>query len=129
MGCLYCGKKPWWPFSSTGSGEFCGSDHREAYHGRLRKIAGELAVYREAPVVKPKPDKFDAILARASSVLASFLPMSQEMAAHAPEKRGPSAPDPLPTAFESHAKIKRWGLRMKFLNPVERRPPNMYRDR
>ena len=129
MGCLYCGKKAWWPFKSVGSGEFCGSEHREAYHGRLRKIAGALAEYDEPPVLKPKPDKLEAFFARASSVLATFLPMSEDLSAQAPAKRGPSMPDPLPTAFETHAKIKRWGLRMKFLNPVERRPPNAYRDR
>jgi hypothetical protein len=47
--CHYCGKSPGWFARAFTSVDFCSREHRDAYHERLRKVAGSLSEYQSVP--------------------------------------------------------------------------------
>jgi|SRR5579863_2007345 len=111
--CLYCGAKFWRPLS-FGKGEFCSREHREFYYGRLRKIAGSLAA-SQIPTDGASEKKGPvSIFELVSSRLATFLPLPTNISAPTPVDRSRFPAETLPPVFETQARIKRWGLRMRF---------------
>jgi len=123
--CAYCGKSSWRPFRRAAGGEFCNAAHRESYNERLRKLAGQLAEYKTVlpekelvaadpvPAVTQQPEPGVPVASERFSIL-SFLPMQRPGAA----RMAPA----LPSTFEARARIKRWGLKMKFLKPDDKAP-------
>lgn len=118
VSCLYCGVKFWRPLKWLRDAEFCSREHRESYHGRLRKIAGdlgELVERKDSALPAPQSEMPDEQIEREPPpLLATFLPLSNDPSIQAPLKRGPSMTQPLRPPFETRTRIKRWGLRMKF---------------
>src|SRR5690349_13944437 len=136
--CLYCGGSYWRPLKWLRDGEFCCKEHRESYQGRLRKIAGTLTESQSSPDVLARDSAFNlgpvsslldsepapetlpqeqqpaAGLQPVSSLLASFLPLSKHISARAPADRGRASTETLPPTFESRARIRRWGLLIRF---------------
>lgn len=121
MQCLYCGKSSWSPFKklSTG-GEFCGKAHRDLYHERLRKVAGVLEQYeipaREAENASANPASAAALVSRPELreplMNDLFRILSCTPAPAVSEARIAPA---IPPHFELSARIRRWGMRIKFL--------------
>ena len=123
MLCLYCGKSSWRPFRRSASGEFCSAAHRESYNERLRKVAGQLAEYQITP---PEPELVAAGPAAPAAQLESGVPVASErfsILSFLPVQRPGAArmAPALPSAFETGARIKRWGLKMRFLLPPKLR--------
>jgi hypothetical protein len=120
--CLYCGKSSWRPFRKRAGGEFCSTAHREFYNERLRKVAGQLAEYT---IVPPESERVAAALVSAANEpgipvaserfsILSFLPS---------QKPGETRMAPaVPSTFETSARIKRWGLKMRFLKSEDKAP-------
>jgi hypothetical protein len=123
--CLYCGKSAWRPFRRAASGEFCSAAHRESYNERLRKVAGQLAEYRIAP---PESERVPAdSVAAVTAQLERGIPVASErfsilsfLPSHEPglARMAPA----LPSTFETRARIRRWGLKMRFLKPEDKAP-------
>ena len=125
MRCAYCGKSSWRPFRRTAGGEFCNAAHRESYNERLRKVAGQLAEYKTvlpekelvtaelAPAANAEPESGVPVASERFSIM-SFLPMQRPGAA----RMAPA----MPSTFEARARIKRWGLKMKFQKPDDKAP-------
>lgn len=118
VSCLYCGARFWRPFRWLRDGEFCSAEHRQSYRERLRKITGALSVEvqpQESPITAPQTGSLEAAPAEPTP-LAPFFPIVRELAMQGPALRRPSASEPLTAPIESHAHIRRWGLRMKFFS-------------
>ena len=125
MRCAYCGKSSWRPFRRAAGGEFCNAAHRESYNERLRKVAGQLAEYKTvlpekelvaaelAPAANAEPESGVPVASERFSIM-SFLPMQRPGAA----RMAPA----LPSTFEASARIKRWGLKMRFHKPDDKAP-------
>lgn len=125
MRCAYCGKSSWRPFRRAAGGEFCNAAHRESYNERLRKVAGQLAEYKTvlpekelvtaelAPTANAEPESGVPVASERFSIM-SFLPMQRPGAA----RMAPA----LPSTFEASARIKRWGLKMRFHKPDDKAP-------
>lgn len=125
MRCAYCGKSSWRPFRRAAGGEFCNASHRESYNERLRKVAGQLAEYKTvlpekelvaaelAPTANAEPESGVPVASERFSIM-SFLPMQRPGAA----RMAPA----LPSTFEASARIKRWGLKMRFHKPDDKAP-------
>lgn len=121
MRCLYCGKSSWSPFKKllTGS-EFCSSAHRDTYQERLRKVAGVLEQYQipaqEAERASANPASAAALLTRPElrePLMSELFGVLACTPASAPSEAR-MAPA-IPPAFDISARIRRWGLRIKFL--------------
>jgi hypothetical protein len=123
--CLYCGKSSWRPFRKRAGGEFCSAAHRESYNERLRKVAGQLAEYTivppeservaagPVPAAAAQPEPGVPVASERFSIL-SFLPS---------QKPGETRMAPaVPSTFETSARIKRWGLKMRFLKSEDKAP-------
>lgn len=121
MRCLYCGKSSWSPFKKLiAGGEFCSIAHRDSYQERLRKVAGVLELYeipaQEAARASADPASAAALLKRPElreplmSELFSILACTPAT----PPAEARMAPA-IPPAFEISARIRRWGLKIKFL--------------
>lgn len=125
MRCPYCGKSSWRPFRRAAGGEFCNAAHRESYNERLRKVAGQLAEYKAvppekklvaaelAPAATAQPESGVPVASERFSIM-SFLPAQKPGAA----RMAPA----LPSTFEACARIKRWGLKMRFHKPEDKAP-------
>lgn len=121
MRCSYCGKSSWSPLKKiAGGGEFCSNAHRDAYQQRLRKVAGVLEQYeipaREAErasmdpagaaTLVSNPDLREPLMSDLFRVLACSPAVTPAETRMAPA---------IPAPFEIRARIRRWGLRIKFL--------------
>ncbi len=121
MRCLYCGKSSWSPFRKLISGgEFCSTAHRESYQERLRKVAGVLEQYdipaQEAErasadpagvaALAPRPELREPLVSELFRVLGCTPALAPAHTRMAPA---------IPPAFEISARIRRWGLKIKFL--------------
>lgn len=120
MRCLYCGKTSWVPFKKLSDGEFCSRAHRDSYQERLRKVANVLKQYEIAPQ--------EAALASTDPAAAAALvsrpelrePLMSElfrilMCEPVPAPGGAHMAPAIPPEFETNARIRRWGLKIKFL--------------
>lgn len=125
---MYCGSKYWRPLKWLGDGEFCCPEHRDLYQGRLRKIAVHLTddqslpeplLESEDPDVRPAPVP-EAKPEPAPPRLAAFAPVVKDFSIAAPLEHSRAITDSLPAAFETQARIKRWGLRMRFRHQAGR---------
>ncbi len=121
MRCLYCGKSSWFPFKKlTADGEFCSSAHRESYQERLRRVAAVLEQY-DIPVQEAEHATSDPA---AAAALISHPELRQPLVSdlfHAVACTPAEAPaeirmaPEIPPTFEIRARIRRWGLKIKFL--------------
>lgn len=121
MRCLYCGKSSWLPFKKLSSGgEFCSNAHRDSYQERLRKVAGVLEQY-EIPVQEAAHASADPASAAALVTRPELRePLMSELfrvlaCTPAPAPSDARMAPAIPPAFEISARIRRWGLRIKFL--------------
>ncbi len=121
MRCLYCGKSSWSPFKKlTADGEFCSTAHRHSYQQRLRKVASVLEQYeipaQEAEHASADPASAAALVTRPElrEPLMSdlFRVLACTPAVVPAEARTAPAIQP---AIEIRARIRRWGLKIKFL--------------
>lgn len=121
MRCLYCGKSSWLPFKkiSTG-GEFCSSSHRDSYQERLRKVADVLKQYeipvQEAEQASADPASAAALVTRPELREPLMSDLFRVLACTPAQAPGETRMAPaMPPAFEISARIRRWGLRIRFL--------------
>jgi hypothetical protein len=118
--CSYCGKSSWVPFKKLTDGEFCSRAHRDSYQERLRKVANVLEQYdvppQEAARATADPAAAAALVSRPElrEPLMSelFRILTCEPASVPGEARMAPA---VPLQFEFSARIRRWGLRIRFL--------------
>ena len=121
MRCLYCGKSSWSPFKKLiAGGEFCSASHRDSYQERLRKVAGVLEQYEiptqvaaratadpaSAAALLKRPELREPLMSELFSILSCTPAIPPAVARMAPA---------IPPAFEISARIRRWGLKIKFL--------------
>ncbi len=120
MRCLYCGKSSWVPFKKLTDGEFCSRAHRDSYQERLRKVANVLEQYDIAPqeaaratsdpahaaALVSRPELREPLMSELFRILACE-PVSPPGEAHMAPAISPE--------FVISARIKRWGLKIKFL--------------
>ncbi len=121
MRCLYCGKSSWSPFKKlTAGGEFCSSAHRESYQQRLRKVASVLEQYeipsQEAEHASADPASAAALVTRPELREPLMSDLFRALActpatAPAEARTAPAIQPP----FEIRARIRRWGLKIRFL--------------
>jgi hypothetical protein len=78
--------------------------------------APSLLESEPAPETLPQSQDPDAGLQPVSSLLASFLPLSKDISARSPVDRGRASTETLPPTFESRARIRRWGLLIRFFH-------------
>jgi hypothetical protein len=78
--------------------------------------ASSLLDSKPAAETLPQAQDPDAGLRPVSSLLASFLPLSKDISARAPADRGRASTETLPPTFESRARIRRWGLLIRFFH-------------
>lgn len=121
MRCLYCGKSSWLPFKKlTAGGEFCSSSHRDSYQERLRKVASVLEHYeipvQEAEHATADPASAAALVSRPELREPLMSDLFRALACTpAPAPSEARMAPAIPPAFEISARIRRWGLRIKFL--------------
>jgi hypothetical protein len=118
--CLYCGKSSWLPFKKLSDGEFCSRAHRDSYQERLRKVANVLEQYDIAPQEAARATADPAAAAALVSRPELREPLMSELfriltcePACAPG--GARMAPAIPPVFEISARIRRWGLKIKFL--------------
>jgi len=118
--CLYCGKKSWVPFRKLSDGEFCSRAHRDSYQERLRKVANVLEQYQIAPqeAARATADPAAAVALVSCSELREPLMSDlfrvltcEPVPAPGDARMAPA----MPPQLESSARIRRWGLKIKFL--------------
>ncbi len=121
MRCLYCGKSSWLPFKKLSSGgEFCSTLHRDSYQERLRKVASILEQYeipvQEAEHATADPASAAALVSRPELREPLMSDLFRALACTpAPAPSETRMAPAIPPAFEISARIRRWGLRIKFL--------------
>ena len=121
MRCLYCGKSSWLPFKKLSSGgEFCSSLHRDSYQERLRKVASVLEQYeipvQEAEHATADPASAAALVARPELREPLMSDLFRALACTpAPAPNETRMAPAIPPAFEISARIRRWGLKIRFL--------------
>jgi len=119
--CLYCGKSSWSPFKKLISGgEFCSSAHRDSYQERLRKVASVLEQYdipvQEAEHASADPASAAALVKRPELREPLMSDLFRVLACTpAPAPSDARMAPAIPPAFEVSARIRRWGLKIRFL--------------
>jgi len=119
--CLYCGKSSWLPFKKLNSGgEFCSSAHRDSYQERLRKVASVLEQYeipvQEAEHASADPASAAALVTRPELREPLMSDLFRVLACTpAPAPSDARMAPAIPPAFEISARIRRWGLKIRFL--------------
>jgi hypothetical protein len=117
---LYCGKTSWVPFKKLSDGEFCSRAHRDSYQERLRKVGNVLKQYEIAPQEAARaaadPPAAAALVSRPElreplmSELFRIL-MCEPVPAPGEAHMAPA----IPPELETSVRIRRWGLKIKFL--------------
>jgi hypothetical protein len=109
------------PFKKLGSGgEFCSSAHRDSYQERLRKVASVLEQYeipvQEAEHASADPASAAALVTRPELREPLMSDLFRVLACTPAPAPGDARMAPaIPPAFEISARIRRWGLRIRFL--------------
>lgn len=121
MRCLYCGKSPWLPFKKviTG-GEFCSAAHRDSYQERLRRVANVLEHYevppQEAARASADPASTAALVTRPELREPLMSELFRILACTPAPAPGEARMAPaVPLALEMRARIRRWGLKIRFM--------------
>jgi len=120
VSCLYCGKSSWLRFKITGGGEFCSSAHRQAYHDRLRRVAGVLEQYQipaqEAERASADPASAAALVTRPELREPLMSDLFRVLECNpAPAPAAARMAPAVPPVFDVRSRIRRWGLRIRFL--------------
>ena len=121
MRCLYCGKSSWSPFKKlSAGGEFCSSTHRDSYQERLRKVASVLTQYeipvQEAERASADPASAASLVTRPELREPLMSDLFRVLACTPAQTPGETRMAPaMPPAFEISARIRRWGLKIRFL--------------
>jgi hypothetical protein len=118
--CLYCGKSSWLPFKKRTDGEFCSRAHRDSYQERLRKVANVLEHYDIAPQEAERATIDPAAAAALVSRPELREPLMSELfriltCEPAPAAANARTAPAIPPVFEISARIRRWGLKIRFL--------------
>lgn len=124
MRCLYCGKSSWSPFKKLAAGgEFCSSAHRQSYQERLRKVASVLEQYeipaQEAEHASADPASAATLVTRPELREPLMSDLFRALACTpAPAPAAVRTAPAIQPAFEISARIRRWGLKIKFLRAL-----------